>query len=67
MSVDLTRLDLTDAEPLKDAEAALRRAELADDAALLAWAQTWARPAVAALQALQDRVESFDGDWDEED
>ena len=63
-----TRLDLTQDEPLKDAEAALRRCEAGGDAAYAAWAREWGGATLLALQAFQDAGEApFDlyGELDE--
>jgi hypothetical protein len=63
--VDTTLTDLTDDRNLVDAEHELTRAESAfqqggGHAPLLAWARKWGRPALIALQDLQEQVEPDD-------
>lgn len=60
------RLDLTDPEIVKDAEAHLTRAEGGGETELAAWARQWGRPALVALTELHDAADGL-SDWDEGD
>lgn len=63
MSTTIARLDLTDPEVVKDAEAQLLKAEMGGGAAAFeAWARTWARPALEAVEELGLRADG--ADWE---
>ena len=61
MSLHRAMRDLTDPERVKDAEHALRRAELAGGGAALAdWAREWAMPALDAIREGPDPLDVDD-------